>query len=245
MLYQLSYTPKQTTLLLYKIFYDLSSIFLKKIYFPKYFCDMYPLFLVLIYVGLINERSFKAMEDTDIIKLYFERDEKALKETGRKYGRGIRSVAYAVLKNSSDAEECENDTYHSAWNAIPPSKPQRLGAFLYRIARNAAVDRYKHDRAQKRGSEYDAALSELEGMLSAGETPDSIVEADELAAAIVSFLKTLSQTKRIVFIHRYWYCRSIAEIAELSGFSQSKIRTMLMRVRNELKKHLERQGYVL
>ena len=185
------------------------------------------------------------MEDTDIIKLYFERDEKALKETGRKYGRGIRSVAYAVLKNNSDAEECENDTYHSAWNAIPPSKPQRLGAFLYRIARNAAVDRYKHDRAQKRGSEYDAALSELEGMLSAGETPDSIVEADELAAAIVSFLKTLSQTKRIVFIHRYWYCRSIAEIAELSGFSQSKIRTMLMRVRNELKKHLERQGYVL
>lgn len=185
------------------------------------------------------------MEDNDIIKLYFDRNENAVTETSKKYGRNIRSIAYAVLKNVPDTEECENDTYHAAWNAIPPSKPQRLGAFLCRIARNAAVDRYKHDRAQKRGSEYDAALSELEGMLSAGETPDSIVEADELASAIVSFLKDLSQTKRAVFIHRYWYCRSIAEIAELSGFSQSKIRSMLMRVRNELKKYLERQGYVL
>lgn len=181
------------------------------------------------------------MEDEKIIALYYERNEKAIDETAQKYGRMIRSIAYHILKNAPDSEECENDTYHTAWKKIPPANPPYLAAFLGRIARNISFDKYDYNSASKRNSAFALALSELADCIGTAGNAEEIMEQKETAGYISNFLRGTERIKRIVFIRRYWYCDDIRDIAKAYGFSESKVKSMLMRTRNQLKKYLEKQ----
>ena len=182
------------------------------------------------------------MEDEKIIELYFDRNEKAIRETALKYGKMIRSIAYNILKNTQDSEECENDTYHTAWNKIPPANPPYFSAFLGRIARNVSFDKYDYNTAAKRNTAFEIELSELEGCLSAGNCTEEELEQRQTAKHISDYLRKTSYIKRVVFLRRYWYCDSVKEIATEFGFGEGKVKSMLMRTRSELKKYLERQG---
>lgn len=182
------------------------------------------------------------MEDEEIIGLYFDRNEQAISATAAKYGRWIRSIAQNILRDASDSEECESDVYVAAWNRIPPQYPRRLAAFLGRMARNIALDRYDYHAAARRNRALEVAISELEEALPDGQSVEGRVEASELTEAIDGFLRGTSRTRRIVFVRRYWYCDSIRQIASAQGFSESKIKSMLMRTRRELKLYLERRG---
>ncbi len=185
------------------------------------------------------------MEDEKIINLYFEKNESAISETAAKYGAMIRGISYNILNNHSDSEECENDTYHITWNKIPPERPNFLSAFLGRIARNVAFDKYRYRKAAKRNAEFDLALSEIENCVSSKTSIETEEDKKMLAEYISNFLRGISFTKRVVFVRRYWYCDSIGKIANDYGYSESKVKSMLMRSRNELKKYLERNGISL
>lgn len=182
------------------------------------------------------------MEDKKIIDLYFERNETAISQTALKYGRMIKSIAYGILKNDPDIEECENDTYNITWNKIPPAKPLYLSAFLGRIARNISFDKYHYNHAAKRNSDLKVSLSELEHCICLQNNIEDEYNQKQIAKYISDFLRETSATKRIIFIRRYWYCDSISQISEEFNFSESKVKSMLMRTRNDLKKYFERQG---
>ena len=185
------------------------------------------------------------MEDEKIIDLYFERNENAVAETALKYGRMLRTIAYGILKNYPDSEECENDTYHVAWNKIPPERPLYFSAFLGRIVRYISFGKYDYNNAAKRNPDIEVSLSELENCISTGNTTEQHYDCQRTAKHISDFLKKLPVTKRVIFIRRYWYCDSILQISEKYGFSESKVKSMLMRIRNELRKYLERQGVIV
>lgn len=184
------------------------------------------------------------MEDRKIIELFFERSEKAIEECGKKYGRYCHSVAYSVLASKEDAEEIVNDTYLRAWNAIPPQKPSKLGAFLARIARNLALDRYDARRRDRENLALETVLDELADCL-----PDteglSVTDELILRAAVDSFLASLEEQTRIVFVRRYWYMLPIAKIAYMSGMTESNVKTTLHRTRKAFKEHLEKEGIVI
>ena len=184
------------------------------------------------------------MLDEQIVALYWSRSEQAIAETGEKYGGYLNRIAYGILRSTLDAQECVNDTYHSAWNAMPPSKPNRLSAFLGKITRRLSIDRLRHDTAEKRGGgELPLALDELSGCVSGVDTAESEVLRQELLSLLDAFLSSLSDTERRVFLRRYWYLDSIAEIAERFGFSQSKTASMLHRTRGKLREALRKEGY--
>lgn len=191
--------------------------------------------------GAPEEREVKELPDEDIIELYERRSESALSRTAEKYGAYIRKIAYNILKNVSDCEECENDVYNTAWNSIPPEHPRSLKAFLGRIARNSALDRYSYNNADKRGG-VSEVLGELDECVPSIFSVEAAVEAKELSEHINDFLTRLEKAKRIVFVRRYWYSDGIKDIADRFGYSESKVKSMLMRTRKELKKYLERQG---
>ena len=184
------------------------------------------------------------MEDGRIIELYHSRSEQAIGETERKYGKYCYHIAYNILRNAPDSEECVNDTYMRAWQTMPPQKPNKLSVFLGKITRNLALDRYKFLRAEKRGGgQVELALEELR-LASAGSM-DMIVEEIVLVQTPNRFLAGLSTEARILFMGRYWYLRSIKDIAQRSGLSESKIKMSLMRSRNKLKSLLEKEGIAL
>lgn len=149
------------------------------------------------------------MEDEQIIDLYWKRSETAISETAGKYGRILRQIAFRILRNHEDAGECENDTYAAAWNAMPPAYPKSLLAFLGRLARNIALDRYDYNRAKKRNGEFDLLLSELEECLASKETVETEMEAGYVAGLISNFLRGLDADERCMFLRRYWYSDSI------------------------------------
>ncbi len=181
------------------------------------------------------------MEDKEIISLYFARDESAITETSKKYGRMLYAIAGRILNNRTDCEECENDTYLAAWNKIPPRIPNSLSAFLGRIVRNIALDRYDYCTADKRNREFEVTLTELSDILpDSKHSPEMKYETAEISACITAYLRGKSYPKRTVFVRRYWYCDSIAQIAADCGFTESKVKSMLMRMRKELKTYLER-----
>ena len=184
------------------------------------------------------------MLDEQIVALYWSRSEQAIAETGEKYGGYLNRIAYGILRSTLDAQECVNDTYHSAWNAMPPNKPNRLSAFLGKITRRLSIDRLRHDTAEKRGGgELPLALDELSGCVSGVDTAESELFRQELSSLLDTFLSSLSDTERRVFLRRYWYLDSIAEIAERFGFSQSKTASMLHRTRGKLREVLRKEGY--
>ena len=180
------------------------------------------------------------MDDNRIIELYFARDERAIEETKASYGRLIYSVALAILDSHPDSEECENDTYLAAWNAIPPERPHSLSAYLSGLARNISISRYRAAHADKRGGgEVVLSLHELNECLPAPNETDTAT----LAAALNRFLASLGEQERIIFVLRYWRCDSIGQISRRYGFGQSKVKMMLSRTRDKLRKFLEQEGF--
>ena len=180
------------------------------------------------------------MEDANILNLFWARDEQALAETRTKYSRLIFTIAHHILRNREDAEECENDTYLAAWNAIPPERPHSLSAYLSGLARNISISRYRAAHADKRGGgEVVLSLHELNECLPAPNETDTAT----LAAALNRFLASLGEQERIIFVLRYWRCDSIGQISRRYGFGQSKVKMMLSRTRDKLRKFLEQEGF--
>lgn len=182
------------------------------------------------------------MEDEKIVDLFWERSESAIIETAKKYGQYCKTIAINILGNSEDAKECENDAYHALWNTIPPNRPSVLKAYLGRILRNIAIDKYDYNTAQKRNSKFDLILSELEECIVSPANVELQYEQGEIAKRISEFLWTIDKENRIVFVRRYWYSDSISSIAAQFGMSESKVKSMLFRMRNRLKIYLEKEG---
>ena len=183
------------------------------------------------------------MDDNKIIELYFARDEQAITETKDKYGKYCLKIAFNVLGNYEDAEECENDTYLGVWNTIPPARPQMFSAFIGRITRNISMKKLRSKTADKRqGSEALLSLDELGECIPDGQGFADSLEEYELAEIINSFLNSLNTTERRVFVCRYWYCDSIADISNQFGFGQSKVKMMLLRTREKLSAYLNERG---
>ena len=186
------------------------------------------------------------MEDTQIIELYFARNEEAIVRSSEKYGGLCMSIAQRILNSRPDSEECVNDTWLGAWNSIPPARPLSLSAFFGKITRNLAVDRIRRKTAQKRGSgEYAAALSELDECVPSKIDVERQFEAAQLAELIGRWLGTLPQEKRAAFILRYFYLKPVADVAADLDISLSKTAAMLRRERMSLKKNLEKEGYTI
>ena len=185
------------------------------------------------------------MTDSEIIDLFFERSEQAIPEIIKNHGVSVGHVAYNILGNAQDTEECVNDTWLAAWNSIPPTRPLSLGSFLCRIARNLAIKKYHSNSACKRNSYYDLALDELSECISSGSSPEDEYSAKELAVLIDSFLDALSYEDRFVFMRRYWYADSLENIAEMSGMSYGSVSVRLHRIRNKLKKLLTKEGLLV
>ena len=183
------------------------------------------------------------MEDKDIIALYWARSEEAIRRTAEKYGAYCKQIIRRVLGDGRDAEECLSDTWLGAWNAIPPQKPERLPPFLGKIARNTALDRYDYNAAQCRGG-FETVLEELADCVG-GSPVEEDFDFRRLGECIGTFLDGTGPAARLVFLRRYWYCDSLAEIAEGTGFSQGKIKSMLHRTRQGLREHLRKEGYDL
>ena len=184
------------------------------------------------------------MNDTKIKDLFFERNEKAIHALSEKYGKICKTIAFNVLRSESDAEECVNDALLAVWNAIPPQNPDSLAAFVYRIARNIATERYRKNTAQKRNGFYDVTLSELEDCLPSDDA-FSALEAKELSALFNQFLGTLKEEERVIFVKRFWYSKSVAEIAEDIGISAHAVSVKLSRTKEKLKKFLNQKGFYL
>ena len=184
------------------------------------------------------------MDDERIVALYWSRTETAITETDSKYGSYLNSISYNILFNHEDAQECVNDTYHNAWNSMPPHRPSILSTFLGKITRRISIDRWRKMRADKRGGgELNLALEELEDCVSGLGSVEDEIERGELTKLFNDFLNTLPATERRVFLCRYWYMDSIQSIAQQFGFSQSKVASMLHRTRAKLRVVLEKEGY--
>ncbi|MCL1843126.1 MAG: RNA polymerase sigma factor [Defluviitaleaceae bacterium] len=180
------------------------------------------------------------MDDNAIINLFFSRDESAIAETQQKYAGYLFTVASNILPSIQDAEECVNDAYFKAWEAIPPKRPAFLRSFLARITRNRALDKYRGNNAQKRaGSQVDTLLSELAEVVPSNADVHAEYENNLIAADINAFLQSLSKEARFIFMRRYWYADSISAIAEGFGISESKVKSSLHRARQKLKKRLD------
>lgn len=181
------------------------------------------------------------MDDLMIIELYFERDEKAIKETDKKYGRLCFTVAINILGNDEDSEECVNDTYLSVWNKIPPTRPNNFMAFICKITRNLSLKRLDYNKAMKRTPESFVSFTELEDVL-----PDNSIIPDmenaELGRLISEFLNNEKPDARAVFIRKYWFFDSISDIAARYSFSESKVKNMLYHSRNKLREYLKKEG---
>lgn len=182
------------------------------------------------------------MEDSQIIDLYFARDEQAIQETGSKYGGYCYSIAYNILTNSEDAEESVSDTYMAAWKVMPPRRPAILAAFLGKITRNLSIDKWRtRSRVKRGGSEVTIALEELEDCASESGSAEKAFERKRFAAVLNQFLESLPETERRIFLCRYWYMDPISVIAKYYGFSESKVTSMLYRTRGKFRTVLEKE----
>ncbi len=184
------------------------------------------------------------MEDSKIIELYLARDERSIAETAGKYERFCLTIAYNILCNNEDSEECVNDTWLKAWNSIPPTIPQSLRAFLGRITRNLAYDKYRYYGSERRrGGELPLSFDELQECIPAREEEREEYELRVLGEVINAFLAKLSRRDRNIFLCRYYYTYSITDIAKSHALGAAYVRNILFRTRQKLKEHLEKEGY--
>lgn len=184
------------------------------------------------------------MTDERIIDLYWQRDQSAIRETERQYGQRLFQMARRILTDRGESEETVNDTYLRAWTTIPPQRPTVLYAFLAKITRALAIDRYRRRAADKRlPSQYALSLDELGECIPGGENPDDALDLQELAHTISLWLTTLSPSARDAFVCRYFFADSLQEIAIRQDVSLSAVKSTLYRARQSLREHLEKEGY--
>lgn len=182
------------------------------------------------------------MTDSEIIRLFFARSEKAIRACKTQYGRLCRSVAMHILGRREDAEEAESDTYLKAWNAIPPEEPARLGAYLAAVCRRLSIDRLRADKSRKRGGgDYRLSVEELDGTLA--DLSEGPAETAEWKDLIERFLDTLSADQRRIFLLRYWWTLSVKEVARETSCGESAVKMSLSRSRAKLREFLEKEGY--
>lgn len=183
------------------------------------------------------------MEDSQIVALYWQRNEQAISATSAKYGRYCYTIAYNILFSREDADESVNDTYMTAWERIPPHQPSVLSTFLGKITRRISLNKWRDKTRIKRGGgEMPLALDELSECICSDCDVERAVEQKELSSAIRRFLGTLPETERDVFVCRYWFLASVQEISEKFSFSESKTKSMLFRTREKLGKYLQGEG---
>ena len=182
------------------------------------------------------------MTDRQIVELYLQRSETALAETERTYTDYCKSIAMRFLRSAEDTEEVLNDTWLAAWNTIPPQEPENLRTYLARLTRNISLNRVRDKMAQKRGAlEVPVVLDEIQEWLAADNTVEQEISERALTDSINAFLQCLSETERNIFVRRYWYFRPISEIAAYHGFSESKVKSMLFRIRKKLYAKLKKE----
>lgn len=185
----------------------------------------------------------EATNDQTIIALFEDRNEQALAESERHYGALCRSVARSITGSEEDAEECLNDAMLTAWNAIPPEKPKNFRAYLLRLVRNAALDRYRAAHTEKRSADRNSgSLDELAEIIPNGSDVVKETEQREILAAVTAFLQKLPQKQRDLFVRRYWYATDIAALAEMFRMSENHVKVTLSRLRKRLKAALEKEG---
>lgn len=185
------------------------------------------------------------MEDSQIIELYWKKNENAISETANKYGAYCFVIAENILHNSEDSEECVNDTWLHTWNAIPPQKPKVLRMFLAKITRNLSFDRFHARKAEKRGSgEIALVLDELGECLGGGADTEAVYEAKELRKAIQRFVRALPERDGNVLVRRYFFVEPVVDIAKRYGLTENNVMVILSRTRRKLKAHLLKEGYL-
>ena len=186
------------------------------------------------------------MTDEGIVTLYWQRKEQAIRETEQKYGGQLLRLSENILFDRREAEECVSDTYLAAWNTIPPKSPvDYFFAYLARITRNGALDRWRKAKSRKRDGLLVELSQELEQCLPSPDDVPCRVEAGELMEILNSFFRSLEQRECDVFLGRYWFCTPVAELARRQGMTQSGIKSMLLRTRQKLRQYLEKEGYHL
>lgn len=184
------------------------------------------------------------MDDREIVALFLKRDESALREASAKYGGRLIRLAFALLRDEGAAEECLQDALLDAWESIPPNEPSSyLFAYLGRLIRCRAIDRLERDTAEKRSARMVELTRELTEALPSGESVEETASANELSRLINEYLASLPKEKRDIFVRRYWFMDSVKEIARLTGSGESRIKMILSRLREGLRKHLEKNGF--
>ena len=178
------------------------------------------------------------MEDYKIVDLYWAREERAIAETEKKYGRMLHSLSYSLLSSFEDAEECVNDTYIGAWNTMPSARPMYLGPYLSKITRRLSIDRWRHDHRAKRGG-MALVIEELTDCIPDENTPMAEYERGLLRGELNAFLATLNEEKRAMFVRRYFFAQPLSQIAEEMGVGEAKVKVTLHRLRDQLKIRLE------
>lgn len=185
------------------------------------------------------------MEDAGIIELFFERSEQGIRELDIKYGKACRKLSYNIVNDRQDAEECVNDAYLGAWNAIPPVKPDPLLTYICKIVRNISLNLYHRKEAAKRSSHYTIAMEEIEACIAATNAVEAEIEAVELAHIIERFLDTLTVENRVLFMRRYWFSDSCRDIAGFMRLTEKNVSVRLTRIREKLRQYLiEREVFI-
>lgn len=184
-------------------------------------------------------------EDERIIEMLFERSEQGIRELDIKYGKICRDLSYRIVGSRQDAEECVNDAYLGAWNAIPPERPDPLLTYILKIVRNISLKVYRRNGAAKRSSRYTLALDEIEACIADSKTVEAELEAGELDHVIEGFLDTQTVENRIIFMRRYWFADSYKDIAELMGLSEKNISVRLTRIREKMRRYLTERGVLI
>ena len=185
------------------------------------------------------------MDDNRIIELYHRRDEQAIAESESKYGPQCRRIALNILTIPEDAEECVNDTWHAAWNRMPPNWPGSLGAFLGRITRNLSISRFRANRAKKRYSALEVLLSELDDCVPAQTGVEQEIDRRELTGLIDRWLDSLEEDERTLFVRRYWYGDALRDLADECGCTPNRLAQRMLRLRRNLSAFLEAEGVTL
>ena len=185
------------------------------------------------------------IEDEKIIDMFFRRSEQAIQELDIKYGKICYKISYNIVNNCQDTEECVNDAYLGAWNAIPPTQPNPLLTYVCKIVRNISLKKYYKKEAAKRRSTYTIAMEEIESYIADPHSVESEIEARELARIIEDFLDTLTLENRVIFIRRYWFCDSYNDIAKFVGLTDKNISVRLTRIREKMRQYLiEREVFI-
>lgn len=185
------------------------------------------------------------MKDEEILALYYQRSEYAIRETELKYGKLCRKISMGILKDKRDSEEIINDTWIAMWDAIPPKKPNPLKAYVCRVVKNLSIKKYEYNHAKKRKSNYEISLEELEDCISDERNVENNALQRELSCLINCFMESLPKEKRIMFLRRYWFMHSVKEIAKDNHISEKNASMKLARIRQQLKIYLIREGYTL